>query len=96
MIKIVNIKQTCYACPSQWEGLDEDGKEVYIRFRHGTLRLDINNETIFSFEHPELDGVIEFDEVLDICKDHICMNENAKEEHMSDPNEDYPYTEPNF
>lgn len=29
--------QTCSACPSQWEGITEDGRSIYVRYRWGTL-----------------------------------------------------------
>jgi len=35
---IVELVQTCNACPSQWEGRLADGRSIYIRFRHGELR----------------------------------------------------------
>lgn len=31
------LDQTCGACPSQWEGTLEDGRAVYVRYRHGWL-----------------------------------------------------------
>lgn len=35
--KIVQLAKTCDACPAQWEGKLEDGRFVYIRYRHGYL-----------------------------------------------------------
>ena len=40
--KIAKLIQTCAACPSQWEGHLDDGRMVYIRYRHGTLRANIS------------------------------------------------------
>lgn len=45
---IVKIRQTCYACPSQWDARLEDGTDVYIRFRHGALSVDFNEKEVFS------------------------------------------------
>lgn len=33
------LRKTCGACPSQWEGTLEDGREVYIRYRWGGLEV---------------------------------------------------------
>jgi hypothetical protein len=34
---VVELAQTCGACPAQWEGRTDDGGHVYIRFRFGML-----------------------------------------------------------
>lgn len=40
-MKLSKIVQTCSACPSQWEGLLDDGQYFYARFRggHGTFSV---------------------------------------------------------
>jgi len=43
---IREIRQTCMACPSLFEGTTFDGLDVYVRFRHGTLSIDIASETV--------------------------------------------------
>ena len=40
-LKLKNLKQTCIACPSQWEGELENGKFIYIRYRWGNLGYGI-------------------------------------------------------
>lgn len=39
MLQIKDLKRTCYACPSQWEGTLEDGHMIYIRYRHGRFSV---------------------------------------------------------
>lgn len=34
-----NLKQTCSACPAQWEATNEQGQRVYIRYRFDTLTV---------------------------------------------------------
>jgi hypothetical protein len=34
---IAALTMTCGACPAQWEGATEDGRTIYVRFRHGHL-----------------------------------------------------------
>jgi hypothetical protein len=41
MISVTELKQTCRACPSQWEGVTRGGKIIYIRFRWGKLFVGI-------------------------------------------------------
>lgn len=41
MPKVLTLKKTCLACPSQWEGTLEDGRAVYARFRHGHLGVGV-------------------------------------------------------
>jgi hypothetical protein len=33
------LRRTSLFCPSQWEGQTIDGKEIYIRYRYGTLEF---------------------------------------------------------
>jgi hypothetical protein len=40
-LTVVELEQTCGACPSQWEGRTDDGRYVYIRYRWGFLRLGV-------------------------------------------------------
>lgn len=39
---LVDLAQTCGACPSQWEArTTPDGRYVYIRYRHGWLTVGV-------------------------------------------------------
>jgi len=42
-MKIKSLTQTCFCCPSQWEGLLDDGRSIYIRYRYGKLFVGIGN-----------------------------------------------------
>lgn len=42
-MKIKTLMRTCIACPSQWEGWTDDARPVYIRFRHGILKIQVGN-----------------------------------------------------
>lgn len=42
--KLVALKKTCVACPSQWEGTFEDGRVVYARYRHGHLSVGFGDD----------------------------------------------------
>lgn len=69
MIRIVSLRQTCEACPSQWEAELEDGRRLYVRYRFGGLTYgfgeDIGSAVRASLDMEpivlgdELDGFIE-------------------------------------
>lgn len=73
MVKVVEIKKTCDALPAQWEGTDEEGRPVYVRYRWGFLWIgvgkkgeDINSavdgQEIFGKEiGKSLDGIMSYD-----------------------------------
>lgn len=75
MLKITTLTRTSSYCPSQWEGVTEDGRKVGISYRSGILtayiepltgRRDGNmSERIFlAHLSPEvLDGSMEYDEM---------------------------------
>ena len=38
---IAELTQTCDRSPSQWEGRLDDGRTIYIRYRHGQLSVHV-------------------------------------------------------
>jgi hypothetical protein len=61
MIVVREIRKTCSACPAQWEGFTRDGRGIYVRFRYGSLRIDISGETVFRRELSDgLDGCLSY------------------------------------
>jgi len=42
-LELKYLKQTCSACPSQWEAVTKNLKPVYIRYRWGYLTVEIGN-----------------------------------------------------
>ena len=41
---IRKLKQTCPACPSQWEATLDDGRMLYFRYRWGYLSIDVSKQ----------------------------------------------------
>ena len=41
-LEIIDMRKTCGACPSQWEGHLKDGRMFYIRYRGGRLSLAVS------------------------------------------------------
>lgn len=77
-LKITSLTQTCEACPSQWEGELEDGREIYIRYRWGTLTVNVSKGTLSAVEGPqvyyneigdEYDGIINQGTMLNHIKE---------------------------
>jgi hypothetical protein len=74
MVKVTEIRRTCFACPAQWEGKTESGY-VYIRFRWGALSVRagptigdaIAAPTIFEWHDvDDYGGFMEYDELRTI------------------------------
>src|SRR5215471_12196280 len=61
-IIVREIAQTSFACPSQWEGTTNDGSRIYVRFRHGYLRIDVDGTTVHGSSQRG-DGVMSYDEL---------------------------------
>lgn len=67
----VRNTQTCFACPSQWEGSTED-YSFYVRYRHGFLSVSIakggyapgGTQVFGQSIDKDSDGVMSWDEVL--------------------------------
>lgn len=79
----MDIKQTCIACPTQWEGHLIDGRYVYLRYRFGRVTIDVANSeeectygsgTTVAYsadyrdERGKLDGVMEDEEVRELLE----------------------------
>lgn len=63
-IKVIELEQTCFACPSQWDGKTNDKKHVYIRYRFGCLSVDVDNKQVHSISFGNsLSGVLDTEEM---------------------------------
>lgn len=68
--KFKSLLKISDACPTQWEGQLEDGRNVYIRFRFGRLTVHISpldSTDVFAldpafvwYDDDEWNGVMEF------------------------------------
>jgi hypothetical protein len=43
-VQVIEVKRTCFACPSQWEGKTKDGQVVYARYRFGELTVGMGKD----------------------------------------------------
>ncbi len=84
-IVVTTLTQTCSACPSQWEGRTADNRAVYIRYRHGYLRIEVSEpggtqhgtDTVAWLETEWGDGDMTLDELRSYCVDEIRLPESA-------------------
>jgi hypothetical protein len=92
MVKITEIRKTCFACPSQWEGRTESGY-VHIRFRWGTLPVRagstiedaIAGPTIFEWhDDDEHGGIIEYAELKKITASVLELPDAGSDEESND------------
>jgi len=42
--RIVTLKRTTWACPTQWTAILEDGRTVYARSRHGEFSVGVGED----------------------------------------------------
>jgi hypothetical protein len=56
ILELVELRQTCHSCPSQWEGKTKDGRTFYARYRHSCWRVDVDGETVADGDTDEFDG----------------------------------------
>ena len=80
MIKVMRLKQTCFACPSQWDGETDDSKCIYIRYRHGFLYVSVDDKEIYKKQFGNTyDGFMELKRVKEVTKEIIEWKLNTKE-----------------
>lgn len=73
---VVALEKACTACPALWEGILEDGRTVYARYRGGALSVGVGagvdeavhnsmSEEAFYFDHvgDGFDGFMNFEEL---------------------------------
>lgn len=76
MHRITEIEQTCSACPSQWEGKTSSGEYVYIRYRWGEGRIEVNYETVFEWSGPDgMGGFISLQEISMLAVGRVDFSE---------------------
>ena len=65
MIHVHSLEQTGNFCPSQWEGRDDEGRQVYIRYRHGRLTAQLDGRLVYEGTHgDEWDGTMKTETML--------------------------------
>lgn len=72
MITVKSIKKTSRACPAQWDGLTDDNKTVYVRYRFGQLRIEVDKNPVFTMKAGEgYDGFMDFERIKQFTENQI-------------------------
>lgn len=82
--RVISLKKTCAACPSQWDGLTDDNRKVYYRYRWGWLTVTtgaigdmseyaaVRGNKVFSAELADsLHGILSTEDMLTITKGKV-------------------------
>jgi hypothetical protein len=75
--KLVALKRTSIACPSQWEGDLEDGRAIYIRYRHGHLSVGTGNDIDEAVRNGKSDQALFADDMNDALDGFMDLEELA-------------------
>jgi len=67
--KIVELRRVSGGAPEQWEGKLATGESVYVRERHGIVRVELND--VIVSEKTGDDAYAALAEVFDIADDAI-------------------------
>ncbi len=62
-LDFVELTNTCFACPSQWEGTLGDGRTVYIRFRWGYLSVSVSPPPVGDYT-PSMSDAVSGEEIF--------------------------------
>lgn len=73
------VWRTCEAFPSQWEGMLDNGKSIYIKYRHGKLKVGLGktlskailNAKVIYESKNELDGFMTNEEMIKLVKEKM-------------------------
>ncbi len=88
---VIQLEQTCFACPSAWMGRTVCDKELYIRFRWGCLSAYLNDDVIYSESiSDELDGVIDENSVIELLSHVLDFEELRSETHIVEDAWNFP------
>jgi len=69
IIRIIKLKQTCDACPTQWSGKLANGADVYVRYRWGCISFSVDGIVLFNDEiGGEYDGVCDWNDVVECAR----------------------------
>lgn len=79
-LSIIELTQTCYACPSQWEGKLSDGRMIDIYYRSDHLNISLSRKATENLSEA-IRGELIFSKKLDLSsKDGVLSLENLKKE----------------
>lgn len=91
-ITVSSYQKTSPACPAQWQAATDDGRTIYVRYRWGTLTVQIGDslddaldqEPIITCESGDgMDGWMVYDRMVELTKNLIDWPEQTSTEYAS-------------
>lgn len=82
-IKLKTLREECGGCPTAYSGQTFDGKEFYVRLRHGAMKLELDDKVLVSFNAKGLDGVCGFYDFKDQFKRQGYIIDDSEAEYSS-------------
>ncbi|AGY46548.1 hypothetical protein BigBertha_40 [Bacillus phage BigBertha] len=52
-VKLEKISQTCFACPTQFEGKTDNGDYLYCRYRYGWMSIELNGKELMDVKYGD-------------------------------------------
>lgn len=77
-IKVANLKRTNLGTPSVWEGKTDDGKVLYLYFRHGRLRVEVDKAVVLSdasLDEFDVSGYLSDENLTILLRKHELLDE---------------------
>jgi hypothetical protein len=75
MITVIEVAQISHACPTEWEGITDDGRHIYVRYRFSNFSVQIADtrrkaskgyELFRAKIGEEMSGTMGFDQMRDV------------------------------
>ena len=71
-MRVLNLEQTCYACPTIFEWDNKHNNHFHFRLRHGyaTIINETDDVIVIEGDFPEADGVCSWEQVVKWAQGH--------------------------
>lgn len=92
MVKVEKVVKTCDGCPAQWEGITDDNRQIYVRYRWGCLSICLGKvgdmsefggvrgeEIFFTDRNDEYHGVMDYAELKELSAGVVDFPESESE-----------------
>jgi len=74
--RVKSICKTCDACPAQWSGRTVDGKTIYIRYRWGGFRIEIDGHIVSAvYTEEPFAGAMSNEEMIEMTTETLDFSE---------------------
>ena len=69
-MKVLNLQQTCFGCPTTFEWMNGKGEHIYFRLRWGYARIvnEDKDKTLIQGDFENADGVCSWNDAVKWAK----------------------------